>query len=77
MTASRRARVPTVTEVELQELLRQKKPIPSVTVNTLYLEWFSERNGYEHIYHYAADGKLINQVTSGERVMLEILRYDK
>ncbi len=45
MTASRRARVPTVTEVELQELLRQKKPIPSVTVNTLYLEWFSERNG--------------------------------
>ena len=45
MTASRRARVPTVTEVELEELLRQKKPIPSVTVNTLYLEWFSERNG--------------------------------
>ena len=39
--------------------------------------WFSERDGYEHIYHYAADGKLINQVTSGERVMLEILRYDK
>lgn len=45
MTASRRARVPTVTEVELQELLRRRKPIPSVTVNTLYLEWFSERNG--------------------------------
>ncbi|MEZ5326502.1 MAG: hypothetical protein R3F19_15750 [Verrucomicrobiales bacterium] len=45
MTASRRAKVPTVTQVELQKLLRQKKPVPSVTVNTLYLEWFSERNG--------------------------------
>ena len=39
--------------------------------------WFSERDGFEHIYHYAADGKLINQVTSGERVMHDILRYDK
>lgn len=45
MTASRRAKVPTVTEIELQELLRKKQPIPSVTANTLYLEWFSERNG--------------------------------
>ncbi|MGK0188987.1 MAG: hypothetical protein ACI9R3_004803, partial [Verrucomicrobiales bacterium] len=45
MTASRRAKIPTVTEVELQELLRNRKPVPSVTANTLYLEWFSERNG--------------------------------
>lgn len=45
MTASRRAKVPTVTEVELQDLLRKKLPVPSVTANTLYLEWFSECNG--------------------------------
>ncbi|HEY6332285.1 MAG TPA: DPP IV N-terminal domain-containing protein [Blastocatellia bacterium] len=28
--------------------------------------WLSERTGYRHIYHYSADGKLVNQVTSGE-----------
>ena len=28
--------------------------------------WLSDRNGWTHIYHYAADGKLIKQVTSGD-----------
>ncbi|WP_394692468.1 DPP IV N-terminal domain-containing protein [Hyphobacterium sp.] len=28
--------------------------------------WTSERTGFRHIYHYAADGGLIDQVTSGE-----------
>jgi dipeptidyl-peptidase-4 len=27
--------------------------------------WQSERTGWQHLYHYAADGKLIRQVTSG------------
>jgi dipeptidyl-peptidase-4 len=27
--------------------------------------WLSERNGFKHIYHYAADGTLKKQVTSG------------
>jgi dipeptidyl-peptidase-4 len=28
--------------------------------------WLSERSGWQHIYHYAADGKLIRQVTDGK-----------
>ena len=28
--------------------------------------WLSSRDGWEHIYHYGADGKLIKQVTAGE-----------
>ncbi|HUE81934.1 MAG TPA: S9 family peptidase [Pyrinomonadaceae bacterium] len=28
--------------------------------------WLSERSGWQHIYHYSADGKLIRQVTDGE-----------
>jgi dipeptidyl-peptidase 4 len=28
--------------------------------------WLSDRSGWRHIYHYGADGKLINQVTNGE-----------
>jgi dipeptidyl-peptidase-4 len=27
--------------------------------------WQSERNGYRHLYHYGADGKLIRQITTG------------
>ena len=28
--------------------------------------WLSDRNGWTHIYHYGADGKLIKQVTNGD-----------
>ena len=28
--------------------------------------WLSERSGWQHIYHYSADGKLIRQVTDGK-----------
>ncbi|MCI0487719.1 MAG: S9 family peptidase [Blastocatellia bacterium] len=28
--------------------------------------WFSDRTGWQHIYHYSADGKLLHQVTSGK-----------
>ncbi|MGQ0761546.1 MAG: DPP IV N-terminal domain-containing protein [Acidobacteriota bacterium] len=28
--------------------------------------WLSSRDGWQHIYHYGADGKLIRQVTQGE-----------
>lgn len=28
--------------------------------------WQSERNGWRHLYHYSADGKLIKQVTDGK-----------
>jgi dipeptidyl-peptidase-4 len=27
--------------------------------------WLSERTGFKHLYHYAADGKLIRQITNG------------
>lgn len=39
--------------------------------------WFSERDGFNHIYHYAKDGSLIAQVTSGEHVMKKILHFDE
>src|SRR5687767_2287793 len=28
--------------------------------------WASERNGWEHLYHYSADGKLLKQITDGK-----------
>jgi dipeptidyl aminopeptidase/acylaminoacyl peptidase len=39
--------------------------------------FLSERNGWKHIYHYAADGKLIRPVTSGEWEVRSIERIDE
>ena len=41
MTASKKERIPTVTEEELVQLLQKHEPIPSRFANCLYLEWFS------------------------------------
>jgi dipeptidyl aminopeptidase/acylaminoacyl peptidase len=36
----------------------------------------SERDGWKHLYHYAADGKLLAQVTKGEWEVRDVLRVD-
>lgn len=38
--------------------------------------WFSERDGYTHLYLYSANGELIRQLTSGSWVVSEILGFD-
>ncbi len=43
----------------------------AVNENPIWLKdgsflWASERNGWEHLYHYSADGKLLRQVTDGK-----------
>ncbi|MEY3896143.1 MAG: hypothetical protein RLZZ214_1663, partial [Verrucomicrobiota bacterium] len=45
MTASRKNKVPTVSEEEFHELYQNNQDIPHEWRNTLYLEWFSEING--------------------------------
>ncbi len=37
--------------------------------------WFSERDGYDHLYLYNSGGELIKQLTSGEWVVTEFLGY--
>jgi hypothetical protein len=45
MTASRKNKVPTVSEAQFEELYHNQQEIPYEWRNTLYLEWFSEING--------------------------------
>lgn len=45
MTASRKSKVPMVSEEEFHELYQNRQEIPYEWRNTLYLEWFSEING--------------------------------
>ena len=60
------------TESKSSELVlaEKDKAYIDVTFNLTFLKdnsfiWTSEKDGYNHIYHYAKDGKLINQVTNG------------
>jgi len=39
--------------------------------------WWSERDGYEHLYLYSTTGKLIRQVTRGAWVVNELVGMDK
>jgi hypothetical protein len=45
MTASRKCKIPLVSEDEYDRLEQEQKEIPHEWHNTLYLEWFSEFNG--------------------------------
>lgn len=45
MTASRKCRVPTISEEEFTEYHFNNREIPFIWKNALYLEWFSELNG--------------------------------
>lgn len=52
-------------------LAETDKAYIDVTFNLTFLKdnsfiWTSETNGWNHIYHYDKNGKLINQVTSGD-----------
>jgi dipeptidyl-peptidase-4 len=38
--------------------------------------WFSERDGYNHLYLFNTSGKLLKQVTKGEWVVTEFLGFD-
>lgn len=39
--------------------------------------WFSERDGWNHLYHYNMDGELLGQISSGDWVITKFLGFDK
>ncbi len=57
------------------------KAYVDVTDNLTFLKdnsfiWTSEKDGYNHIYHYSKDGTLINQVTKGPWEVTNYYGYD-
>ncbi|MFA8450165.1 MAG: DPP IV N-terminal domain-containing protein [Bacteroidales bacterium] len=39
--------------------------------------WISERDGFNHLYLYSAEGKLIKQLTHGDWMVTKFLKFDK
>jgi len=63
-------------------LAETDKAYVDVTFNLTFLEdnsfiWTSEKDGYNHIYHYANDGKLINQITKGNWEVTNYYGFDE
>ena len=63
-------------------LTETDKAYVDVTDNLTFLKdnsfiWTSEKDGYNHIYHYSDTGKLINQVTFGNWEVTNYYGYDE
>lgn len=72
-----------VTSAKVNTILTEKdKAYVDVTDNLTFLNdnsfiWTSEKNGYNHIYHYNTDGSLKNQITSGSWEITNYYGYNK
>jgi hypothetical protein len=73
ITASRKVKVPDIPLDQIGEYYAQKKPFPWHWGNSLYLEWFSERNGRVVIESAGYELKIIGEpaweMTPGEEEM--------
>jgi dipeptidyl-peptidase-4 len=63
-------------------LNEKDKAYVDITDNLTFLNdnsfiWTSEKDGYNHIYHYGSNGKLINQVTKGNWEVTAYYGFDK
>lgn len=63
-------------------LNEQDKAYIDITDNLTFLKdnsfiWTSEKDGYNHIYHYAKTGKLITQITKGPWEMTAYYGFDE
>ena len=63
-------------------LTETDKAYVDVTDNLTFLNdnsfiWTSEKDGYNHIYHYGKKGKLIRQVTEGDWEVTAYYGYDE
>lgn len=63
-------------------LAEKDKAYIDITDNLTFLKdnsfiWTSEKDGYNHIYHYDKNGKLINQVTKGNWEVTNYYGYDE
>lgn len=62
-------------------IAEKDKAYVDVTDNLTFLKddsfiWTSEKDGYNHIYHYGKKGKLINQITKGNWEVTNYYGYD-
>ncbi len=68
--------VNTILEEKDPKYVEPEHPLHFVPGNPQQFVWFSERDGYQHLYLYDVNGKLIRPLTSGSWVVTDFLGFD-
>lgn len=69
--------IKTLFEEKNERYVEPEHPVWFLPTNDNEFLWWSERNGFMHLYRYNTEGKLLGQVTKGEWVTLSILGLDE
>jgi dipeptidyl-peptidase-4 len=75
--ASTGEKLATLFEEKHEKYVHPTHPILFLPGNEETFLWWSERDGYEHLYRYTTNGKLVKQLTKGSWVVNEILGYNR
>ncbi len=68
--------VKTLFEEKHERYVEPEHPVWFLPNNNSEFLWMSERDGFQHVYRYNTDGKLLNQITKGKWVVQNILGLD-
>jgi len=68
--------VKTLFEETHEKYVEPEHPVWFIPGNNKEFLWWSERDGFMHLYRYNTDGKYLGQVTTGKWVTLKILGLD-
>ncbi len=75
--ASNGAFVKTLFEERNPKYVEPEHPLYFLPESNDKFLYYSERDGYDHLYLYNTDGKLLKQITKGNWVVLDIKGFDK
>ncbi len=70
-------RVKTLFEEQNEHYVEPEKPLYFRPGYNDQFIWFSERDGFDHMYLYNTEGKLIKQLTKGNWMVTEFTGFDK
>ncbi len=69
--------VKTLFEEQNEKWVEPEHPMYFVPNHPDQFVWISERDGFDHLYLYSTNGKLIRQLTKGDWVVTDLVGFDK
>lgn len=69
--------VKTLFEEKNPKYVEPEKPLTFLKIDSEKFLYFSERDGFNHLYLYDTEGKLISQITKGQWLVNSILGFDQ
>ena len=64
-------------EEKNERYVEPQNPVLFVPESEGQFIWQSQRDGYNHLYLYSVEGKLLKQLTTGEWIVKDVLGFDK